>query len=47
MARDDAVMVHLDVDDFGLISGECAERPDVGWRLRDHHITGVDKDPCY
>ncbi|GAA3120603.1 hypothetical protein GCM10020001_046040 [Nonomuraea salmonea] len=40
----DALVVHGDVDDFGLISGERAEGAHVGGTLCEHHVARVDED---
>src|SRR5690606_16618808 len=40
----EAVLIHRDVDDAGLVGGEAAERADVGRPLGQHDVAGVAID---
>jgi len=42
---DQPVVVHRHVHDVRLVGREGAEGADVGGRLDEHHVAGVDEDP--
>ena len=45
--RHQAAVVHVDVDDLGLVRGEGVERSDVGRRFRHDDVTRVAEDSSH